>query len=309
MYARVAKGVKEAGHTRLLQSAVPMRKLRISAISFLNTAPLMWDFVGERIPENRTLETADFEITYTVPSQCAEDLRSGAADIGIIPAITYATIPDLVILHDVAIAARGPVRSIVLVCKKPLKEVRTIAADTSSRTSVALTQVLCEKFWGGKRQLEPMAPELDRMLVRCDAALLIGDPALLVDRSRYRVYDLAEEWMRLTGKPFVFAFWAVRLAALGEIRRDLDLAAVFRESRDHGLKPENAASIARTWAPHVSISEEAVATYLTRNIHYYLDGDCLQGLDLFFRYAAECGVIAAAPSLRFLGAPACQLTK
>ena len=286
-----------------------MRRLRISAISFLNTAPLMWDFVGDKIPENRTLETRDFEISYTVPSQCAEDLRSGAADIGIIPAITYATIPDLVILHDIAIAARGPVRSIVLVCKKPLEEVRTIAADTSSRTSVALTQVLCEKFWGGKRQLEPMAPGLDRMLERCDAGLLIGDPALLVDRSRYRVFDLAEEWTRLTGKPFVFAFWTVRLTALGEIRRELDLAAAFRESRDHGLTTENVARIARTWAPHVGISESDVASYLTRSIHYYLDAECLHGLDLFFRYAVECGIVPSAPSLRFLGAPACQLTK
>ena len=285
-----------------------MRRLRISAISFLNTAPLMWDFVGDRIPGKRTLETLDFEITYTVPSQCAEDLRGGAADIGIIPAITYATIPDLVILHDAAIAARGPVRSILLVCKKPMEEVRTIAADTSSRTSMALIQVLCEKFWGGKRQLEPMAPQLDQMLARCDAGLLIGDPALLVDRSRYRVYDLSEEWMRLTGKPFVFAFWAVRLAALSEVRRELDLAAVFRDSRDHGLQPENVARIARAWAPHVGISEGDVISYLTRSIHYCLDPECLQGLDLFFRYAVECGVIPTAPSLRFLGAPACQLT-
>ncbi len=285
-----------------------MRRLRISAISFLNTAPLMWDFVRGEAPAPQPLQTPEFDIRYTVPSQCSEDLRAGSADLGIIPAVTYATIPGLVILYDVAIAAKGPVRSILLVCKVPLERVRTIAADTSSRSSVALLEVLCRKFWGGPRKMVPMAPLLDLMLAACDAALLIGDPALLVDRSPYRVYDLAEEWNRLTGKPFVFAFWALRLDALGEVRRDLDLAAVFRDSRDHGLKPENIAVIARNWAPLVGIGEAEVSSYLTENLYSYLDADCLAGLELFYRYAAEYKLIPAAPPLRFLGAPACQLT-
>lgn len=285
-----------------------MRRLRISAISFLNTAPLMWDFVRGEAPVPQPLQTAEFDISYTVPSQCAESLRAGSADLGIIPAVTYATIPGLVILYDVAIAAKGPVRSILLVCKVPLERVRTIAADTSSRSSVALLEVLCRKYWGGPRQLIPMAPRLDEMLSGCDAALLIGDPALVVDRSPYRVYDLAEEWNRLTGKPFVFAFWALRLDALSEVRRDLDLAAVFRESRDHGLRPDNIAVIARNWAPRVGISEAEVASYLSENLYSYLDPDCLAGLELFYRLAAEYKLIPSAPPLRFLGAPACRLT-
>src|SRR3954466_3499473 len=120
-------------------------RLKISAISFLNTAPLMWDFdhnTGASSPLRK-----DFEIHYTVPSACAEALRAGTADIGIIPAITYQTIPDLVVIPDVAIGAKGPVRSILLVSKLPLEKIKTVAADTSSRTSVALLKIIFKKWW------------------------------------------------------------------------------------------------------------------------------------------------------------------
>ncbi len=272
-----------------------MRSLRISAISFLNTAPLMWDFEhGDR--------AGQFEISYTVPSRCAEALLTGTADIGIIPAITYATIPNLAILGDVAIAARGPVRSILLVCKMPLEEVRRIATDSSSRTSVALLRVLLDRQFGGGRELVTMPPNLPEMLGIADAALLIGDSALQVDRSQYLVYDLAEEWQRLTGRSFVFAFWALRLAALSDVPRALDLPRVFRESREHGLQPQNLREIGREWAPRVGLSESQVISYLTENVHYYLDPEALDGLELFFNYAAQAGVISDIPELRFLGA-------
>src|SRR6202167_1622146 len=185
-----------------------MKRLRISAISYLNTAPLMWDF------EHGDSGT-DFDISYTLPSQCAVSLREGFADIGIIPAAAYTSVPDLVILPDVAIASRRAVRSILLVSKVPLEKIRSIALDTSSMTSVALTKILFEKWWGGGRTFSAMSPNLDEMLATNDAGLLIGDPALQVDRSRYLTLDLAEEWIRYTGKPFVFAFWAVRQESLG----------------------------------------------------------------------------------------------
>ncbi len=288
------------------------RKLRVSAISFLNTAPLMWDFDRGATPEQHSDKNvpdalrADFAVEYTLPSICAEALQHGRADIGIIPAITYATIPGLAILPDAVIAAKGSVRSILLVCKKPLEQVVTIAADSSSRTSVALTRILCQKFWGGMRDFREFPPALDSMLKACDAALLIGDPALRVERAPYVVYDLAAEWKRLTGKPFVFAFWAVRLQALSEVRRDLDVAAVFRNSRDHGLQPASLAEIGKNWSGRVGLPEREIISYLTKNIHFTLDEENLEGLELFFRYAAECGVIAEAPSLRFVGMPASQ---
>jgi chorismate dehydratase len=286
--------VKVTGHIALLKSnIVRMKRLRISAISYLNTAPLMWDF------EHGDAGAA-FDISYTVPSQCAADLAAEAADIGIIPAAAYASIPGLAILPSVAIASRRPVRSILLVSKVPLDQIRSVALDTSSLTSVALTRVLFAKWWGPGRSFTPMAPDIKRMMAEHDAGLLIGDPALQVDRSCYLTFDLAEEWIRLTGKPFVFAFWAVRQAALRNAPPALDLAAIFQESRDHGLEPASLDRITREWAPRLGLSEAEIRAYLTENIYYDLDPACLDGLQLFYRYASECGVLPAAPELRFL---------
>jgi chorismate dehydratase len=270
-----------------------MRRLRISAISYLNTAPLMWDFEHDRAGR-------DFEISYTLPSSCAKALAEGTADIGIIPAAAYTQIPGLQIFPEVAIASRRAVRSILLVSQIPVELVRTVALDTSSLTSVALTKILFEKWLGGGRTFTPMEPDVEKMLESCDAGLVIGDPALQVDRRRYHTLDLAEEWIRYTGKPFVFAFWAVRGEALREADPALDLAAVFRESRDHGLLPENIDRISRAWAPRVGLGESDVRGYLTENIHYQLDAGCQGGLQLFYRYAAELGVLPAAPELRFV---------
>ena len=145
-----------------------------------------------------------------------------------------------------------------------------------------------------------MAPDLDTMLQDHDAALVIGDTALKVDRFKYLTLDLAEEWIRFTGKPFVFAFWAVRRAALENA--SVDLAGIFQASRDHGLQPENISQIAREWSPKVGLSEAEVRSYLTENIHYYLDAGCIEGLQLFYRYAAECGAFHTPPPLHFVEA-------
>ncbi|MGA3054420.1 MAG: menaquinone biosynthesis protein [Candidatus Korobacteraceae bacterium] len=272
-----------------------MAPLRISAISFLNTAPLMWDF--EHGEAGR-----DFAIEYTIPSACAAALAANQADIGIIPAFTYAEIPGLVILPNIAIATRDFVRSILLVSRKPMEQVETVATDTSSRTSVALLQVLFAKFFGGPRQLTPHAPQLDHMLHSHDAALLIGDAALEIAVGKeYFVYDLAHLWHERTGQPFVFAFWAVRLDSLDRAPRDLDLVKVFQQSRDHGLEPANLRVIAQQWSSKLRLSEADILTYLTENVHYYLDRQNHAGLQLFLRYAQEIGLVPAAPELRFLG--------
>lgn len=277
-----------------------MRRLRISAISYLNTAPLMWDFEHGEPGRN-------FDISYTLPSACARSLQAGTADIGIIPAAAYAQIPGLQVLPGVAIASRRAVRSILLVSKVPIENIRTIALDTSSMTSVALTKILFEKWLGGRRTFSPMEPNLDEMLATNDAGLLIGDPALQVDRSRYLTLDLAEEWIRHTGKPFVFAFWAVRQqalheASLRETAPEPDLAQIFQDSRDHGLAPSSLNQIAREWAPRLSLGEDEVRSYLTECIHYDLDPGCIEGLQLFYRYAAEINALPAAPELSFLTA-------
>ncbi|HLX85338.1 MAG TPA: menaquinone biosynthesis protein [Terriglobales bacterium] len=275
-----------------------MSRLKISAISYLNTAPLMWDF--EHGDANSQLNS---EISYTIPSACAEALRAGTADVGIIPAAAYATIPDLVIVPDVAIAARRAVRSILLVTRKTVdpswSQVRSIALDTSSMTSVALTKILFAKWLGGARDYKPMVPNLDAMLAACDAALLIGDPALRVDRTHHQTMDLAEVWQAHTGKSFVFAFWAVRQQELAQ-RDAKAIVEAFQKSRDHGLEPKNLEAIAQEWAPRIDISIETVRAYLTHNIHYYLDPPCLEGLELYYRLAAEIGALPTAPKLRFI---------
>jgi len=288
-----------------------MSRLRISAISYLNTAPLMWDF-----EHAETGQGADFEISYTIPSACAEALRAGTADIGIIPAAAYATIPDLVVIPDVAIAARRAVRSILLVKKRPdgaasdqalasttagrfWDEVRTVALDTSSMTSVALAKILFAKWLGGAREYKAMAPNLGAMLDACDAALLIGDPALQVDRTRYFTLDLAEEWVARTGKSFVFAFWAIRGQALAG-RNAAAIAEVFKKSRDHGVLPRNLEAIAQEWAPRLRLTVEEVRVYLTHHIHYYLDPPSLEGLELYYQLGADVGALPRAPGLRFV---------
>jgi chorismate dehydratase len=272
-----------------------MRRLRISAISYLNTAPLMWDFEHGRAGQH-------FDISYTVPSQCAAQLAAGTADIGIIPSAAYTTVPNLVVLPGVAIASKRAVRSILLVSKIPLEKIKTVGLDTSSLTSVALTKVLFEKWWGGGRTFVSKAPDLDDMLGECDAGLLIGDPALQVDRSRYVTYDLAEEWISLTGKPFVFAFWAVTQEAAEHGPPSLDLADIFQQSRDHGLAPSSLDQISTEWAPRLGLSRDAARSYLTEHIHYNLDPECLEGLHLFYQYGLECKALSAAPALRFFGA-------
>jgi chorismate dehydratase len=284
-----------------------MSRLKISAISYLNTAPLLWDFEHGQARVGRVADS-DFDISYTIPSACAEALRAGTADIGIIPAAAYASVPDLVIIPDVAIAARRAVRSILLVSKVPLnkwsEQVRTVALDTSSMTSVALAKILFAKWLGGARDYKPMAPDLEAMLGKetpgaCDAALLIGDPALQVDRTRYFTLDLAEEWVARTGKSFVFAFWAIRKQALAE-QNAAAIADVFQKSRDHGLSPKNLEAIAQEWALRLGLTVESVRVYLTHNIHYYLDPPCLEGLELYYRLGAETGALPRVPGLRFV---------
>ena len=264
--------------------------MRISAISYLNTAPLMWDFEHTGVGQ-------DFEISYTVPSQCAAELERGTADIGIIPSAAYATVHGLVILPDVAIAAKRAVRSILLVSSKPLEQIQTVALDNSSLTSVALVKILFEKFWHLAPHFHSAQPSLQSMLAEHDAALLIGDPALQVDRSKYLTWDLAEEWIHLTGKPFVFAFWAMTRAAAQQA--PANLATIFQQSRDHGLQSQNLAAIAKTWSGKLGMTKAAVVEYLTENIHYYLDDACLEGLHLFYRYAHECNLLSAVPELNF----------
>ena len=270
-----------------------MPLLRVSAISYLNTAPLMWNF--EHGPRREELQR-NFQVDYTLPSHCAQMLADGSADIGIIPVAAYTSIENLLILPDIAIASDDAVRSILLVSKVSLEKIHTVALDRSSRSSSALVQVLFAKHWKQEANFVSAAPELEAMLVENDAALLIGDPALKVDRSRYLTWDLAHEWRTFTGRPFVFAFWAVRAGAAPEDELAY-VAEIFRGSRDAGLAhlPE----IASEWSRKLGLSPEFITSYLTENIQYSLHAGNVAGMQLFFELAAELNVLPNAPELRF----------
>jgi chorismate dehydratase len=270
--------------------------LRVSAISFLNTVPLMYDFTHS--PQREEL-APQFDVHFTLPSACAEELRTAGSDIGIVPVAAYTFIPDLHVLPGVAIAAKHPVRSILLVSKRELRDVRSVATDTTSRTSVALMKVLFQRRFGAAPEYVPEAPDLASMLAKYDAALLIGDEALRVDVAdpSYRCYDLAEEWQQMTGLPFVFAFWAVRGEVVERARR-CQASKVFQQSRNAGLA--HLEQLVSENAENYGVSRQLAKRYLSHHLDYALDDANLSGLRLFFRYAEECGALGRADELRFV---------
>jgi chorismate dehydratase len=280
----------------------------MAAIHFLNPAPLMWDFEHE--PRRSDLRER-YQIGYTTPSRCARELAAGEADIGLVPVAAHATTPSLVIVPGCSIAALDRVRSILLVVRpqEGVTAVRTIAADTSSRTSNAYTRILFDIFWKVPVAFVPHPPVLESMLAIADAALLIGDPALLAleDQAAREVrtgerllyLDLAHEWHGFTGLPWVSAFWAIRPGALEETgARSTQLVEDLQSSRDHGLAHLD--DLTEEWSGRIAVSAETIRFYLTNNIHYILDDACLRGLDAFYRYAAECGALPPAPPLKLL---------
>jgi chorismate dehydratase len=274
-------------------------RLRVAAINFLNPAPLMWDF--EHPPLDAELGLR-YQIERMLPSECAARLAVGEADIGLIPIAALATTPGLRILPGCTIASKGRVRSLVLVRRagQPLAGLRSVAADTASRTSVAYARILFHK-WGNPAVLFlPHAADLDAMLDFADAAILIGDPALLALEERANrfertgeelvYHDLAQEWQAQTGLTFVSAVW---VAAPGSLL-DESVAKDLIQSRIHGL--ENIDALVAEWSGRLPIPEATIRAYLTTNIHYVLDEECLEGMSGFFRMAAEAGVL---PEYRF----------
>ena len=256
----------------------------------------MWDF--EHPPLAAELAER-YELNWMLPSQCAEQLASGAADIGLVPIAALATTPGLRILPGCTIASRHSVRSLLLVrrASQPITALRSVAADTASRTTVAYSRILFHKWRNPDVPFAPMAADLDAMLDRADAAILIGDPALMALEERANRYertgeplvyhDLAEEWRSLTGLPFVSAVWGVSPA----VHINEHVADDFIRSRDHGL--QNIDLLVQHWSRQLPLSEQTIRSYLTQNIHYILDEECIEGMRGFFRMAAETGTLPA----------------
>jgi chorismate dehydratase len=262
-----------------------MAILRLGAVSYLNTGPLVYGL--ENQPDR-------FQIRFDVPSQCATLLHDNRVDLGLIPSIEYLHDPDYRIVPGVAIVSDGPVASVALFSKTPVPEIKTIALDLSSRTSVALLKLLCRRRLNIDPAFHPMQPDMTAMLAQCDAALVIGDNALFADERQLGLtkVDLAEEWVGMTGLPFVFAFWAGRAG----VATRTDVAAL-NEARDRGLN--DIENVAARYFPGDQAKIRRGAEYLRENVKYDFGEREQAGLKMFYTLAASMGIVPAVPEPRF----------
>jgi chorismate dehydratase len=308
-----------------LPSPYPKR-LRVAAIDFLNPAPLMWDL--EHSPLSANLAER-YDVHYTQPAQCAAELLESRADLGLIP--IAALTPALAIVPGCVIASLDEVRSIQLIVRldrtphlrrslsatemkfppsvvvdEVLASVRTIAADNASLSSLAYAQILFRRFVGADPAFLSAAANPIAMLQQADAALLIGDPALLALEHRSEIesaispclwLDLAHEWHARTSLPWVAAVWAARPEALAGIT-PARLVEDLQHSRDHGLAHIDA--LVDEWSPRIAIPSSVIRNYLTHNISYILTPDCIAAISLFRQYAAEANILPPLPTLNFL---------
>lgn len=261
-----------------------MTPLRLGAVSYLNTKPLVYGLDAH--PDQ-------FEVRFDVPAKCAELLHAGRVDLGLIPAIEYLR-GEYAIVPDISIASDGEVATVAVFTRKPIGEVRSLALDLSSRTSVALTRVLCARKWHIEPAFTPAEPDLDAMLRRADAALVIGDPAFNIDPHKHNVtkIDLGAEWKALTGLPFVYAMWVGRPGTVSPAQ-----CRALQAARDRGLAhlPE----IATAEGGGDRDYERRAESYLRDNLKFGLGEAEQAGLRRFHELAAEIGVVPGLQPLRF----------
>jgi chorismate dehydratase len=262
--------------------------IRLGAVTYLNARPLVYG-----------LERSErFEIRYDIPSECARLLHARETDLGLIPSIEYLRGPrPYALVPGPAVISRGTVASVAIYTRKDPADIRTIAMDTSSRTSVALSTVVLEKSFRVTPQAVPMAPDLDAMLAGADAALIIGDMALFLDHEAAGAHkiDLGEQWTALTGLPFVYAVWTGWEGAVAP----LDVVALQR-ARDAGVAQSDA--VAADYYPDDTARQAVARRYLRDNIRYFLGDEEVEGLQRFYRYAAELGLAEFDGKLRFYDA-------
>jgi chorismate dehydratase len=248
---------------------------RLGAVDYLNARPLVFGL---------ELRTDLFSLRFDVPSKCAALLHEGSIDVGMIPSIEYERGRGYRIVPNVGIISDGPVASVALFSKTPIDRIRSIAADTSSRTSYALLRILCLERFGIDPDFQPMPPDAAEMLRRCDAALLIGDPALFLDHERFGVekIDLGEQWRSLTSLPFVWAFWAGRRDALTQAAVSTLIAA-----RDNGVAHSDEVAAAYCGPKRAQRGQ----SYLRENIQYTLGEREEAGLMKYYELAERAGVV------------------
>lgn len=288
-----------------------MSKLRISIVQYLNTAPLVRGFTHGPLQ-------GKYDLSFTVPSLCAEALRSGEADVAIIPAVEYQRIPGLIVLPDLSIASKERVRSLLVLSKVPIRSAGSIALDNSSRSTQALVRILCDSRWNIEPRSTQAAPDAAEMLKDSDAALVIGDPALRIaiaaetranpgpdgewlcegktagipSVEKLHVYDVVREWWHMTERPAVLAVWAARPEAA-----TAELSADFSASLDFGLA--HLEEICAEASRELQLPERELLLYLRTNIDYSLDAENTKGLLTYFGHCSRLGLIEGMRPLIF----------
>jgi chorismate dehydratase len=255
-----------------------MTHVRLGAVGYLNARPLVHGLDARQ---------DWFDLRFDVPSRCASLLHEGGIDLGMIPSIEYLRGPEPYrIVPDLGIVSDGEVASVALFSRVPLARVRTIGLDTSSRTSAGLTRVLCREAWGINPVFETVTPDAAAKVEGYDAALLIGDSALFLDHAAagFAKLDLGAEWTRLTGLPFVWAFWAGRRGAI-----DAAGIAALQAARDQGTRDLD--GIAEAYGG--SAKAEVCRRYLRDNIKYRLGDRETEGLRRYYELAGKHGLVPA----------------
>ena len=252
---------------------VDLSRPRVCAVSYLNTVPLVWGLLHDPSLQGT------FDLRFALPSECADQLARGEADIGIVPVIEMAR-QGMDYFPGTGIACHGPVRSILLISKVPFREIRTLATDSGSRTSALLAQVILAEKFGVKPQVFTHPADLAQMFGKADAALLIGDAALRVDPATlpFEVLDLGAEWVALTGLPMVFAVWAGRKQVVHE-----PYGRMFLESCRYGLAHMD--DMVRAEAPARQFDPDLVRRYLTHHIVFELGDRDYEGMRLYIQHA------------------------
>lgn len=256
-------------------------RFRLAASTYLNSAPLIWSFLN-----GSKRGTVDF--IDAVPARCAQLLSLNEVDAALVPVIEYQRIPDGALVPDVCVGSQNEVLSVVLVSKNTqLENIRTVALDESSRTSATLVKIIFREFLEREPQWTTRSPNLDEMLERNDAALIIGDPGMTFPRTGLKVWDMATLWRNYTGFGFVFAMWMLREEGI-----DVDFAG----ARDEGVtKIDEIVSAYKEKIPQMDLRK-----YLTENIVYRVDESMQRGLELYFELAHKHRLIERVKPLRYI---------
>lgn len=267
-------------------SPVQVPRTRVCAVSFLNTTPLVWGLLHGP-------QRGIFDLSFSVPAVCADRLRSGEVDVGLVPCAELNR-QQLEYAPETGIACHGPVRSILLVAKVPIRSVHSLAVDANSRSSAMLARIILERKYGVRPHVVTHTPDLRAMLDIADAALVIGDPALALDPLAlpYEVLDLGSEWLDLTGLSMVFAVWAGRTGVMSRATRQTLLSSWL-------YGKDQIEDIVRTAAPLHGVSADLAFRYLTRHIRFELGELEHRGLELYLKWSAKMDAegVAGSPEL------------